>query len=402
MMSRQWIDKEEALRLLDVKAQTLYAYVSRQKVAAKPDPENPKKSLYAKDDLEILAKRHPGRQSPLKPQPIAPRVLGGGVLVRGEGSFSTELSVLVDGQFFIRDREIKDLAKTETLETLCAYMWYTDHNNPFGSLKPRPDVNFPGGPRTRALHMLSRRIEEDTLNERSSPQNLIPEAAGLLNELVDAITNGGPRLYFHQRLARSWKVLTPKDVDLLRLAMVLCADFELDDATLSVRISASGGGPLALALMNGFATAMGPKIGGRITKAEAFVTKALRMGNPALVLKAHLAQNEIVPGFEPYICLSEKTRAASLLQAFEAALSKQLRDIVTLCQEAMESQMGLSMALAILGRHLDLPRDAPLTLYGVGRSVGWLAHAIEQIKSKQEPRYRLRYIGVDPHLKAVG
>ncbi len=77
-MSRQWIGKDEALKLLDVKAQTLYAYVSRQKVAARPDPENPKKSLYAKDDLEILASRHPGRQSPLKPQPMAPRVHNGG------------------------------------------------------------------------------------------------------------------------------------------------------------------------------------------------------------------------------------------------------------------------------------------------------------------------------------
>jgi len=401
-MSRQWIGKEEALRLLDVKAQTLYAYVSRQKVAAKPDPDNPKKSLYAQDDLEILAKRHPGRQSQLNPQPIAPRVLSGGVLVRGEGVFATELSVLVDGQFFIRDREIMDLAKTETLETLCAYMWYTDHNNPFGSLKPRPDVNFPGGPRTRALHMLSRRIEEDAQSERLGDHSLIPEAAGLLNELVDSITNGGPRLYFHQRLARSWKVLNPKDVDLLRLAMVLCADFELDDATLAVRISASGGGPLAIALMNGFATAMGPRIGGRIAKAETFVTKALRMGNPGLVLKAYQAQNEPIPGFEPDICLSEKNRAASLLKAFDGALSQELRLIITTCQDMLETPVGLSMALAILGRHLDLPRDAPLTLYGVGRSVGWLAHAIEQIKTKQEPRYRLRYIGVDPHMMAVG
>jgi citrate synthase len=401
-MSRQWIGKDEALKLLDVKAQTLYAYVSRQKVAAKPDPENLKKSLYAKDDLEILANRHPGRQSPLKPQPMAPRVHNGGVLVRGEAAFSTELSVLVDGQFYIRDREITELARTETLETLCAYMWYSDHTNPFGALKPRPDVNFPGGPRTRALHMLSRRIEEDTLNDRAGTHNLILEAAGLLNELVDAITNGGPRLYFHQRLARSWKVLAPKDVDLLRLALVLCVDFELDDAALAVRISASGGGPLAIALMNGFAAAMGPKIGGRITKAEAFVTKALRMGNPAIVLKAHQAQNEIVPGFEPDICLSEKSRAASLLKAFDVALSKELRDIITVCQDSLGSQLGLSLALAVLGRHLDLPRDAPLTLYGVGRCAGWLAHAIEQIKTNQEPRYRLRYIGVDPHLKAVG
>ena len=37
-----WIGRDEAERLLGVKSQTLYAYVSRGHIAARPDPANPR------------------------------------------------------------------------------------------------------------------------------------------------------------------------------------------------------------------------------------------------------------------------------------------------------------------------------------------------------------------------
>jgi hypothetical protein len=43
----RWIARSEALNRLGVKAQTLYAYVSRGRIAARPDPTDSRKSLYA-------------------------------------------------------------------------------------------------------------------------------------------------------------------------------------------------------------------------------------------------------------------------------------------------------------------------------------------------------------------
>ncbi|MCR6659218.1 MAG: hypothetical protein NVV72_07680 [Asticcacaulis sp.] len=37
-----------------------------------------------------------------------------------------------------------------------------------------------------------------------------------------------------------------------------------------------------------------------------------------------------------------------------------------------------------------------MTLYGLGRSAGWLAHAIEQMQTGASPKARLRYIGIHP------
>lgn len=393
-MTRQWISRTEALRKLDVKPQTLYAYVSRQRVAARIDPDNPRQSLYALDDVERLSKRAPGRAPASAPAPEIARVLTGPALVRGEAAIDTEISLTLDGKHYYRGKDCEGLAEQANLETVCALLWQSDHPNPFGALKPRPDVNFAGGPRSRIMLMLSRRMEEDTRLEPVTGLALQQEAATLLNELVDSITSGGPRLYFHQRLARFWKVYNPNDVDLLRRALVLCADFGLDKATLATRVASSSHGPLASALVAGFSTLMGPDLGGRIMRAEAFVSQALRMGNVGMVAKSMQSQGQSIPGFEDGTSLTEQVRARNLLQA-APQLGDNLKGILTTLQEQASQPVGLSLALALVGRHLDLPKDAPLTLYGVGRCAGLLAHALEQ-RTAVDIRARLRYIGLDP------
>ena len=76
---RHWIGRNEALDRLGVKTQTLYAYVSRGRITARPDPENPRRSLYAADDVARLCDGTPA--------PAAPAVIGASA-VRGEASAS--------------------------------------------------------------------------------------------------------------------------------------------------------------------------------------------------------------------------------------------------------------------------------------------------------------------------
>nr|WP_313901188.1 citrate/2-methylcitrate synthase [Methylobacterium sp. J-048] len=40
------------------------------------------------------------------------------------------------------------------------------------------------------------------------------------------------------------------------------------------------------------------------------------------------------------------------------------------------------------------PEDAPFALFAIGRSVGWLAHSIEQVASQMIIRPRAKYIGL--------
>ena len=72
-----WIGRSEALKRLGVKTQTLYAYVSRGRIAARPDPTDPRRSLYAESDIERLEAGD--RAAP-------PAVLSRGAAGRGEGN----------------------------------------------------------------------------------------------------------------------------------------------------------------------------------------------------------------------------------------------------------------------------------------------------------------------------
>ncbi|WP_350341687.1 citrate/2-methylcitrate synthase [Candidatus Flexifilum breve] len=45
---------------------------------------------------------------------------------------------------------------------------------------------------------------------------------------------------------------------------------------------------------------------------------------------------------------------------------------------------------------LALPEDAPLTLFALGRTAGWIAHAVEQYATGELIRPRAVYTGSKP------
>jgi citrate synthase len=63
---------------------------------------------------------------------------------------------------------------------------------------------------------------------------------------------------------------------------------------------------------------------------------------------------------------------------------------------AIREEPNLDFALAALGLALHLPAGAPLVLFAIGRTLGWIAHALEQYATNQLIRPRARYVGVVP------
>lgn len=57
---------------------------------------------------------------------------------------------------------------------------------------------------------------------------------------------------------------------------------------------------------------------------------------------------------------------------------------------------NLDFALATLGRTLRLPEGSPLALFAIGRTIGWIGHAIEQYATEELIRPRAKYVGVMP------
>jgi citrate synthase len=386
-MARSWIPRTEVIERLGVKPQTLYAYVSRGRIAARPDPDNPRRSLYAAEDVERLL----DRSAKASGKPVG----GGGTAVsRGEAVVESALTAVIDGRLYFRGRDAVALAETLTLEQATRLLWDAEED-PFHELKPRVDVNFPGGPRARAFAGLSRRAEEDAATSGRSAKSLRREAASVLNELVDAISGGGPRLYLHQRLARVWK-LAERDSQLIRRALVLAMDSELNAPTLSARLSASTGAALSACCLAALSAMSGPQFGGQLAQVSAYVAESRRGADARSAARQRLALGLEIPGFGHPLFPEGDPRARALIAA--ANLPEDLMDIVRVGEGLTGQPPNFDMALALIGRQLDLPRDGPFALYVIGRTAGWLAHALEQVASGAPIRARLRYVGVEPEL----
>ncbi|MDO1557880.1 citrate/2-methylcitrate synthase [Brevundimonas sp. 2R-24] len=381
--SPSWIPRAEALQRLGVKTQTLYAYVSRGRISARTDPSDPRRSLYSAQDVARL--KDPSTAG-------APIQLEGHRPARARDQVGVEsaLTSVQDGRLTYRGRDAAVLAETWTLEQTAALLWGAEEDErPFADQKPRVDVVFPGGVRARLLAALARRADEDSASPGRGDRSLRREAAAIVNEMVDVVAGAGPRLYIHQRLARGWK-LNERDADLVRRALVLSADDGLDAAALAARVASGAGAPLSASALAAMGAMTGPMLGGGLAQTAAWVAEA-RRGDPREAVRHSLAQGRDVPGFGHPHFPDGDPRAAALLNA--ANLPGDLLEILRVGEAMTGRRANLDLALALVARRLEMPKDGAFALMALGRIAGWLAHAMEQARAGSPIQARLRYVG---------
>jgi citrate synthase len=75
-----------------------------------------------------------------------------------------------------------------------------------------------------------------------------------------------------------------------------------------------------------------------------------------------------------------------------------VRSFLDAGRELLHDLPNLDLALVALARTYRFPQFAPFLLFALGRTVGWIAHAIEQYAAGDLIRPRARYIGPMPRL----
>src|SRR5215831_19046846 len=104
----EWLTAEEALSRLRVRPQTLYAYVSRGRVRAEPDPSEPRRSRYRASDIAALAARKArGRKA---------ADVARGAIDWGEPLLASAITTVRQGRLYYRGLDAMRLAETGTLE----------------------------------------------------------------------------------------------------------------------------------------------------------------------------------------------------------------------------------------------------------------------------------------------
>src|SRR5262249_10504397 len=109
------------------------------------------------------------------------------------------------------------------------------------------------------------------------------------------------------------------------------------------------------------------------------------------VIGRHLASGVTIPGFGHPLYADGDPRASALLAAFDPP--KLFRQMAAKVQNETGQRPNLDFAVLAVVERFALPEDAAFSLFALGRSVGWLAHAIEQATAGQLIRPRARYVG---------
>jgi citrate synthase len=180
---------------------------------------------------------------------------------------------------------------------------------------------------------------------------------------------------------------------LLQRTLVLLADHELNASTFAARVAVSTGASLAAGVLAGLCTLTGPLHGGAAAGVWELVEAAQSQGAEQAV-RERLAQGRPMAGFGHPLYPAGDPRAASLLRHLDLPAE------YTAVREAVEQWVGerpnIDFALAAMTRTQRLPQEAPLILFALARSVGWLAHELEQVATGHLIRPRARYVGTLP------
>jgi citrate synthase len=391
-MSSYLTAAETALRL-GISRQTLYSYVSRGVLQALPS-DTPRESRYLESEVERLAlTRRRGR----RPKDMAKATLDWGLPV-----LESSITLLQDQRLYYRGLDAVELAATKSLEDVAAHLWQMPKETAFGDAQPLDPA------RQAALANLpAERYEESMLRDftiasddtgtaawQRSPERIAEGCGTLVRLLAACMLDSKPdKEPIHRQCAKRWK-LDADGAELIRMALVLCADHELNASSFTARCVASTGASLRAAVIAGLAALTGSRHGGTTARGEALWDE-LGETQPAAKLRQRLARGEDLPGFGHHLYPLGDPRAAALL-ARVLPHHKPWQALVDEGAALVGAHPSVDFALVAVRRHLKLPVGAAFGLFALGRSVGWIAHALEQRTMNQLIRPRAAYVGLAP------
>jgi citrate synthase len=391
-----YLSAHEASAELAIAPATLYAYVSRGLIRSEPSSDSRSHRYRAEDVRRLKERRTPS------PEP------------RGLRSFDADLPVMdsaiatiTENGPIYRGVNCVDLAESATVEHAATLLWDVTGVDPF------PEANGPrvspemrtiahaaraAAPIDRTIAVLALAASADPQAFTRAPDGRAMVGGRILRLVVATMLNAKPSAQpLHLQIAKAWAPDNKNAVDLIRRALVLLADHELNASTFTVRCAASTGLNLYDSMIAGLVALKGPKHGGAGVLA-AQLLKTLRDGDVVPIIRERVALGERFAGFGHGVYKSGDPRAQALLKALarSGAPVKLTKEIPERIVEATGEFVNIDYALAVLVHMLGRPPGDELVLFAMARTVGWIAHACEQLRHGGLIRPRARYIGPAP------
>jgi citrate synthase len=405
-VDERYLSAGRAAEELGVSVATLYAYVSRGMVRSEAVGGKKRNRRYRAEDVRRLKERKERRRDP---DGVVEGALSWGTPVMESG-----ITLIEDGGWYYRGREVGDLAFHKSIEEVAALLWAGEETmapNLFPSggelLSGRIETvlgSVAGMPPVEVFQvLLPLAAAEDLAAYDLRPEAVARTGARILGLMVGAVS-GRVAPGLAETLRLGWRPEETGAGALLDASLVYCADHELPVSTFAARcVASSGASPYAVVLA-GLAALGGVKHGGEVELVEAFLREVETVGDARAVISGRLRRGERIPGFGHSLYPEGDPRGAGLLrllvESYPTSPAVQRSEAVAReVLHLMARRPTIDFALATIARTLALPSGAAVALFGLGRTVGWIAHAIEQYETNTLIRPRARYTGPQPPQK---
>jgi citrate synthase len=397
-----YVGAPEAMSILGIRQQTLYAYVSRGLIAS-IGQANRKDRLYLRADVERMGMRSLARagQGALAASamnwgnpivqttiteitPMGPRYRGhlASHLARKRVPLESVAELLWTG--FLSETPVRWSVKelSAELRRMTEAMVSPDATNQlleiFGLVTMQLGVER--GPEAAAA-------------ERGQGGRIYDAARQIIQTLVACLGFAGPTAGLRsmhdgetlvQGVARSLGLEeSEENLEALEAILTLFADHELSPGTLCARVCASGGSALHSCIASGACAIAGLDIGREYLKVDAFLEGKLT--SSVLMQRVSEAQERgvVIPGFVHPVYPHGDPRGRYLLEVLgrRKRVSKQSKVLLKFVED-MGDHLGLyprhEFGTVALARAVGMPKQVPGALFGLARTIGWVAHVQEQ------------------------
>lgn len=402
-----YLSAAEAAEELGISLPTLYSYVSRGLLRSEfADPARRTRRYHAADVQRLKARQEMRRD----PQKVVDTALHWGTPM-----LSSALTLIEGGRCYYRGQDVVELERQCSVEEVAALFWTGEKQRASALFAPSlPPLSEPVQrvakvlgtvtPLERCQALLPLLAADDLAGYDFRPEPMASTAARILRRLALTAT-GQERLQAGEGIAALLqRSLAPERAEataLLSAALILCADHELNVSSFTARCVASAGSPPYAVVSAGLAALQGSKHGGVSARVEALFQETCRPEQARRTLAQRIRRGEAVPGFGHPLYPQGDPRGRLLLERVQSACPQAPGTLLALtlreaAQTAAFEPPNIDFALVTLCAALELPSGTALLLFALGRTIGWLAHAIEEYQNDQLIRPRAHYVGILP------
>lgn len=404
MAKDDFLTAKEAAAALGISLPTLYAYVSRGLIRSEAGTGKSRAKRYRRADVAALQARKELRRNPAKAAESA--------LHFGSPVLPSALTLIENGRFYYRGQDGVQLAQTASFEAVAGLLWrgaldnadlFPAHLPPslhqrMAEITPILQPLFPFDRFQLLLPLLaSHDLAAYDLGETAVCQT----GARLLYLFTWAVTGQPPTDGLAAALQEAWLPQNEGLQLLLNATLILCADHGLNVSAFAARVVASAQASPYAVVQAGLAALQGALHGGHTSRVSALLHEARSPNGVRPAVLARLQRGEALPGFGHPLYPEGDPRGRLLLDwvakmfAGETAVVV-IQELQQVVAEATGQLPTIDLGLVALAEAAKLPATAPLVLFALGRTAGWLGQSIEQYGVGQLIRPRARYVGARP------